>query len=67
MNGKESESLLVMPDNWNSMDCTAQGILQARMLELGSCSTGDLPNPGIKPRSLTLQADSSPSEPTGKP
>ena len=28
---------------------------------------GDLPNPGIKPRSLTLQADSSPSEPPGKP
>ena len=24
---------------------------------------GDLPNPGIKPRSHTLQADSSPSEP----
>ena len=28
---------------------------------------GDLPNPGIKPRSPTLQADSLPSEPTGKP
>jgi len=28
---------------------------------------GDLPNPGIKPRSLTLQADSLPSEPLGKP
>ena len=28
---------------------------------------GDLPNPGIKPRCLTLQADSLPSEPTGKP
>ena len=25
-------------------------------------SPGDLPNPGIKPRSLTLQADSLPSE-----
>ena len=30
-------------------------------------SLGDLPNPGIKPRSLTLQADSLPSEPPGKP
>ena len=28
---------------------------------------GDLPNPGIKPRSPTLQADSLPSEPRGKP
>ena len=30
-------------------------------------SPGDLPDPGIKPRSSTLQADSLPSEPTGKP
>ena len=28
---------------------------------------GDLPNPGIKPRSPTLQGDSLPSEPPGKP
>ena len=28
---------------------------------------GDLPNPGIKPRTPTLQADSLPSEPPGKP
>ena len=28
---------------------------------------GDLPNPGIKPWSPTLQADSLPSEPPGKP
>ena len=27
---------------------------------------GDLPNPGIKPRSLALQEDSLPSEPPGK-
>ena len=27
----------------------------------------DLPNPGIEPRSPTLQADSLPSEPAGKP
>ena len=31
------------------------------------CSSGDLPKPGIKPRSLTLQGDSLPSEPPGKP
>ena len=30
-------------------------------------SPGDLPNPGIKPRSPALQADSSLSEPPGKP
>ena len=29
-------------------------------------SPGDLPNPEIKPRSLTLEADSLPSEPPGK-
>ena len=28
---------------------------------------GDLPNPGIEPKSPTLQADSSPSEPPVKP
>ena len=28
---------------------------------------GDLPNPGIEPRSPVLQADSLPSEPSGKP
>ena len=30
-------------------------------------SPGDLPNPGIKPRSPTLQADSLPAEEQGKP
>ena len=30
-------------------------------------SPGDLPNSGIKPRSPTLQADSLPAEPQGKP
>ena len=29
-------------------------------------SPGDLPDPGIKPRSPTLQADALPSEPPGK-
>ena len=28
---------------------------------------GDLPNPGIEPKSSTLQADSLPSQPPGKP
>ena len=30
-------------------------------------SPGDLPNPGTEPRSPTLQVDSLPSEPPGKP
>ena len=30
-------------------------------------SPGDLPNPGIEPRSPTLQMDSLPAEPPGKP
>jgi len=34
---------------------------------LSSPSPGDLPDPGIKARSPELQADSLPSEPTGKP
>ena len=32
-----------------------------------SPSPGDLPNPGIEPRSPSLQADSLPAEPQGKP
>ena len=52
----------------NPMDYTAHGILQARLLEwVAFHSPGDLPNPGIKPRSPTLQADSLPAEPQGKP
>ena len=64
------------------MDCSLprssiHGIFQARVLErnrrvLGTRalpfpSPGDLPNPGIKPRSPTLQADSLPAELSGKP
>ena len=46
------------------------GILRARILEYSGWafpSLGDLPKPGIKPRSPTLQADSLPAEPQGKP
>ena len=32
----------------------------------GVPSPGDLPNPGIKPGSPSLQADALPSEPSGK-
>ena len=40
------------------------GVFQARILEWAAISSsGDLPNPGIKPRSPALQADALPSEP----
>ena len=38
---------------------SVHGILQARILQWVACSSpGDLPNPGIKPGSPALQADS---------
>ena len=52
----------------NPKDYTVHGILQARILEwVAFPSPGDLSNPGIKPRSSALQADSLPAEPQGKP
>ena len=50
------------PNLCDPMDYTVHGILQARMEWVAVPSPGDLPNPGIEPRSLTLQADSLPSE-----
>ena len=53
------------------MDCTVHGILQARILEWVAFpfSRDPLvdPNPGIEPRSPSLQTDSLPAEPQGKP
>ena len=44
------------------------GILQARVLEWLPCPPpGDLPHPGMEPRSSALQVDSLPSELLGKP
>ena len=44
------------------------GILQARILEwVAFPFSRDLPNPGIEPRLATLQVDSLPAEPQGKP
>ena len=46
------------------MDYTVHGILQARILEwIAFPLCGDLPNPGIEPRSPALQVDSLPAEP----
>ena len=47
------------PTLWDPMDYTVHGILQARILEgVAFPTSGDLPNPGIEPRSSALQADS---------
>ena len=49
------------------MDYIVHGILQARILEwVAFPFSGDLPNPGIEPRSPALQADSLPAEPQRK-
>ena len=56
---KVAQSCLTLCD---PMDYTAHGILQARTLEwVAFPSPGDLPNPGIEPRSPTLQVYSLPS------
>ena len=56
------------------VDCSlpgssVHGIFQAIVLEWGaiSFSRGDLPDPGIEPRSPALESDALPSEPPGKP
>ena len=57
-----------MFDSLQSHGHTVHGILQARILEwVAIPSPGDLPYPGIKPRSPALQVDSLPAEPPGKP
>ena len=62
------------PTLCDPVDCSppgssVHGIFQARILEwlLPFPSPGDLPNPGIEPRSPTLQADALTPEPPGKP
>ena len=46
------------------MDYTVHEVLQARILEwVAIPSPGDRPNPGIEPKSPTLQVDSLPAEP----
>ena len=48
--------------------CSVHGFLQARYWRGLPCPpSGDLPNPGVESGSPTLLADSSPSEPPGKP
>ena len=60
------------PTVFDPMDCSppdssVPGILQARILEwVASPFLGELPDPGIGPRSPALQRDSLLSEPPGK-
>ena len=50
------------------MDCTVHGIIQARILEwVAFLFSRGSSQPRIKPRSPTLQVDSLPDEPQGKP
>ena len=56
------------PTLCDPMDYVVHGILQARVLEWVALSLlqGNRPNPGIEPRSPSLQADSLPAEPQEK-
>ena len=65
---RSSTMKLQLPLPCHSMDYTVRRILQARILEwVAFPFSGDLPNPGSAPRSPTLQEDSLPCEPPGKP
>ena len=57
------------PTPCDPIDSSVHGILQAGgILEWVAIPfSGDLPDPGIEPKSPALQADSLPSEPPGKP
>ena len=56
------------PVDSSSPGSSVHGVLQARILEwVVMAFSRDLPNPGIEPRSPTLQAHSLPSEAPGKP
>ena len=65
--------LSCVPTLCDPMDCRLSGFSihgifwQEYWSGLPIPSPGYLPNPGIKPRSPALQADSLPTEPLGKP
>ena len=61
---KSEVKVKVLSDSCNLMDYIVHGIPHARILEwVAFPSPGDLPNPGIEPRSPTLQADALTSAP----
>ena len=70
--------LLKLKRKWKSLSCVwlfaTPWIIQSMEFYRPECwsgwhfpSPGDLPNPGIEPRSPTLQMDSLPAKPQGKP
>ena len=64
----ESPSTLCDPRNCNPPDSSIRAnFLGKNWSGLLFCSPGDRPNPGTEARSPTLQADSLPSDPSGKP
>ena len=67
--GLIAKSCLTLCDPMDSSlpGSSVHGISQARMLDWVVSFSGDLPHPGIKPRSPALQAVSLPTEPPGKP
>ena len=64
----ESEGHSFMSDSLQPHDLYSPWNSAGQSTRVGTFSSpGDLPNPGIEPRSPTLQADSFPVEPQGKP
>ena len=67
MNRKKVKVAQSCPTLCDPLDYTVHEILQPEYWSRQPFpSPGDLPNPGIEPRSPPLQADSLPAEPTGK-
>ena len=65
---KSEVKMKVVSDSLRPRDYTVHGILQARTLEwVAFPFPRGSSNPAIEPRSPTLQADSLPAEPQGKP
>ena len=64
-----TQSCLTLCNPWTTCQAPlSMEILQARILErVATLSPGHLPNPGIEARSPTLQEESLPSVPPGKP
>ena len=68
MTNRESESCSVVSDSLRPHGVSSPGNSPGQNTGVGSLSLspGDLPNPGIEPRSPALQADSLPAEPPGE-
>ena len=70
MHAKSVQSCPTLCDAWtvaHTPDSSVHGILQARILEWAISPSRDLPDPGIEPTAPTLQVNSLPLEPPGKP